>query len=99
MNSTNEAMKMGVPMLAFPQSADQPVVSKQIEDLGLGQRLDAETMTPAELQQTVQAMLEHLEQYKANIANIKDDQHSDKPGYVLAADRIFEFRNEFCPQV
>lgn len=99
MNSTNEAMKMGVPMLAFPQSADQPVVSKQIEDLGLGQRLDAETMTPAELQQTVQAMLEHLEQYKANIANIKDNQHSDKPGYVLAADRIFEFRNEFCPQV
>ncbi|MCG7337730.1 glycosyl transferase [Staphylococcus sp. ACRSN] len=99
MNSTNESMKMNVPMLAFPQSADQPVVSKQIEDLGLGQRLNAETMTPEHLQETIVEMLENLDYYKSNIGKIKAEQNSDKAGYELAADRIFEFRKEFCPQI
>ncbi|MEJ8515018.1 nucleotide disphospho-sugar-binding domain-containing protein, partial [Staphylococcus capitis] len=39
MNSTNEALLMDVPLLAFPQNADQPLVAQQIENINVGQQL------------------------------------------------------------
>ncbi|MBU0438782.1 glycosyl transferase [Staphylococcus succinus] len=96
MNSTNESMMMGVPMLAFPQSADQPVVAQQIEDLNLGQQLNAETMTPEILKQTVLDMLGNLEYYQHNIDQIRDTETNQRPGYELAVDRILAFRDQNC---
>ncbi|MGO2107677.1 MAG: macrolide family glycosyltransferase, partial [Staphylococcus equorum] len=64
MNSTNEAMMMNVPMLAFPQSADQPMVAKQIADLNLGHHIDGETITPEQLSCAVSEMLENQMYYQ-----------------------------------
>jgi MGT family glycosyltransferase len=36
MNSVNEALLQGVPMVVFPQAADQPVVAARVEQLGAG---------------------------------------------------------------
>ena len=98
MNSTNEAMMMGVPMLAFPQSADQPVVAQQIENLGIGQQLNSETFTVAQLQQTIRLMLEHLTDYQNNIDNIRNTEESLQPGYDLAVEKILDFRDTHCMQ-
>ena len=95
MNSTNEAMMMDVPLLAFPQSADQPVVSHQIEQLDIGKKLDSATVTTAELQSTVTEMLAHLDYYKANIAKIKQLQPTTTPGYQVAVEAILNFKQQY----
>lgn len=94
MNSTNEAMMMDVPLLAFPQSADQPVVSHQIEELDIGKKLDSATVTTTELQSTVTEMLAHLDYYKANIAKIKQLQPTTTPGYQVAVEAILNFKQQ-----
>ncbi|PKI04784.1 glycosyl transferase [Staphylococcus xylosus] len=96
MNSANEAIMMGVPMLAFPQNADQPVVAQQIENLNIGQQLNSETFTVEQLKQTVLMMLDHLDEYQDNIAMIKDPSHGEQYGYELAVNKILEFRDTHC---
>ncbi|WP_436860770.1 macrolide family glycosyltransferase [Staphylococcus caeli] len=94
MNSTNEAMLMNVPMLAFPQSADQPIVAQQIEKLKIGQQVDADTITPNALKAKVIEMLQQSEDYQANIEKVKHEQSLDFPGYIYAVDQILAFRDK-----
>lgn len=39
MNSTHEGLNNGVPLIVIPQSADQLVIAKQVENLGAGIKL------------------------------------------------------------
>ncbi|MGY0411912.1 macrolide family glycosyltransferase [Staphylococcus sp. mip270_02] len=96
MNSANEAIMLGVPMLAFPQNADQPVVAQQIENLNIGQQLNSETFTVEQLKQTVLTMLNHLDEYQNNIDMIKGPSHNEQYGYELAVNKILEFRDTHC---
>ncbi|MDG0842021.1 glycosyl transferase [Staphylococcus equorum] len=96
MNSTNEAMMMNVPMLAFPQSADQPVVAKQIANLNVGHHIDADAFTPVQLSCAVSEMLENQMYYQRHIEKVKNVQPLDKAGYAYAVDQILAFRNEVC---
>ena len=95
MNSTNEAMLMEVPMLAFPQSADQPVVARQIEKLLVGRQLQLENLTSHDLKQIVLNMLDEIPSYQRNIRKVKSIQSSNKTGYQLAVDHILNFRNQY----
>lgn len=95
MNSTNEAMLMEVPMLAFPQSADQPVVARQIEKLLVGRQLQLENITAHDLKQIVLNMLDEIPSYQRNIRKVKSIQSSNKTGYQLAVDHILNFRNQY----
>ncbi|MCG3399203.1 macrolide family glycosyltransferase [Staphylococcus massiliensis] len=70
MNSTNEAIMAHVPMLAFPQSADQPFVSKQLEDLGLGVKLNSSTVTVDDIKSHVNAILEEKAQYQQALEQV-----------------------------
>lgn len=45
MNSVNEAIYFGVPMLVLPVGNDQPAVAKRVEELGLGKKLNAKTLS------------------------------------------------------
>lgn len=47
MNSTMEALYFGVPLVAFPLQPEQEANARRVEDLGLGRRLPAESLTPA----------------------------------------------------
>ncbi|MGH3822728.1 MAG: nucleotide disphospho-sugar-binding domain-containing protein [Pseudonocardiaceae bacterium] len=53
MGSTMEALYYGVPLVAFPQMPEQVVNADRIQELGLGQRLDAERLTAGTLQAAV----------------------------------------------
>ena len=45
MNSAHEGLYNGVPLVVIPQSADQPVVAKQVESLGAGIKLQMQGLT------------------------------------------------------
>ncbi|RJQ74357.1 hypothetical protein D5S17_23095 [Pseudonocardiaceae bacterium YIM PH 21723] len=55
MGSTMEALYFGVPIVAVPQAADQPMNAARIAELGLGVVLDAGTVTAAQLRAAVLA--------------------------------------------
>ena len=55
MNSTTEALCNGVPLLLFPQSADQPVIAGRIEELKVGHLL--RERTPAQIRKAVDGVL------------------------------------------
>lgn len=61
MNSTMEALYFGVPLVAFPLQPEQEANARRVEDLGLGRRLVAESLSPG-LIRTV-------------VAEVSDDQH------------------------
>jgi MGT family glycosyltransferase len=46
MNSVNESIYYGVPMLVMPVGNDQPAVARQIETLHMGKRLSKKHLTP-----------------------------------------------------
>ncbi|WEV59616.1 glycosyltransferase [Bifidobacterium sp. ESL0728] len=45
MNSVNEALYYGVPLVAVPMADDQPTVAARLEELGLGIRLDKRSIS------------------------------------------------------
>ncbi|PHK50073.1 macrolide family glycosyltransferase [Staphylococcus edaphicus] len=94
MNSTNEALLMEVPLLAFPQSADQPVVAQQIEHAQVGQQASSETITAEALKMKVMEMLQNHTTYQAHIKKMKQTQPMARPGYAYAVDQILSFRNQ-----
>lgn len=56
MNSVNEAIRAGVPMLVVPQGADQPLVAGRVVELGAGLALRTDAVNA----QTVQALAGRL---------------------------------------
>lgn len=53
MNSTMEALYYGVPLITFPQMPEQFANADRVQELGLGQRLDAGTVTAETLRAAV----------------------------------------------
>lgn len=62
MNSVNEAIYYGVPMLAAPVGNDQPAVANRIEELGLGKRIYPKKMSSEDLFSTAIETLESARQ-------------------------------------
>jgi MGT family glycosyltransferase len=53
MNSTMEALYYGVPLITFPQMPEQVANAYRVQELGLGERLDAGTITAEALRAAV----------------------------------------------
>ena len=66
MNSVNEALYYGTPMLVIPVGNDQPRVAQQIEDLHLGKYLKRKILTPSILKDNAKMILQDTS-YKENI--------------------------------
>jgi len=61
MNSVNEALFYGVPMLVVPVGNDQPTVARRVEKLGLGEALDIRKATPDVLREAAMRVLSDRE--------------------------------------
>ncbi|MEJ8632920.1 macrolide family glycosyltransferase [Streptomyces sp. MS2.AVA.5] len=89
MNSVNEAMYAGVPMLVVPQGADQPMVARRVEELGAGLSIRTQDVT----EQSVHALAErllHSPRFRAAAATLRGAQHQ-AGGYRRAADELEEY--------
>lgn len=93
MNSTNEGLYYGVPLIVIPQSADQPVIAEQVVNLGAGITLHMQDLTASQLRETVDHVLSQPSFHKA-VANIKES-FQQSGGYQQAVDEIFAFKSQY----
>ncbi|MCU5501024.1 glycosyl transferase family 1 [Bacillus wiedmannii] len=89
MNSTHEGLNNGIPLIVIPQSADQPVIAKQVENLGAGIKLSINELTVEQLRESVEFVLNNPS-YKEAALNLKESFRKSG-GYKKAADEIFTF--------
>lgn len=89
MNSVHEGLYYGVPLIVIPQSADQPVIAKQVADIGAGITLQMHSLTAAHLREAADQVLSQSS-FKKAAANISESFRKSR-GYKQAADEIFEF--------
>lgn len=72
MNSSNEAIYYAVPTIIVPQSIDQPLVGKRMEELGLGKVINKKEVTPEKLRSFAKEILKHKE-YKNNMLKMSQN--------------------------
>ncbi|WP_237980315.1 macrolide family glycosyltransferase [Bacillus thuringiensis] len=89
MNSTHEGLYNGIPLIVIPQSADQPVIAKQVENLGAGVKLSMKELTEEQLRESVELVL-NKSSYKEAALNLKESFRKSG-GYKQAVDEIFKF--------
>ncbi|MEO3809120.1 macrolide family glycosyltransferase [Sphaerisporangium sp. B11E5] len=86
MNSVNEAMYAGVPMLVVPQGADQPLVARRVAELGAGLAIRPRDAAA----QTVNALARRLldePRFRTAAATLRVAQR-EAGGYARAADEL-----------
>ncbi|WP_180687211.1 macrolide family glycosyltransferase [Streptomyces gossypiisoli] len=86
MNSVNEAMYAGVPMLVVPQGADQPMVARRIVELGAGLSIRTEDVTEGSVRALAGHLL-HEPRFRAAAATLRVAQH-EAGGHRRAADEL-----------
>ncbi|GGL03026.1 oleandomycin glycosyltransferase [Sphaerisporangium melleum] len=89
MNSVNEAMYAGVPMLVVPQGADQPVVAQRVVELGAGLSIATRDADAGTLNVLARRLLEEP-RFRTAAAALRVAQR-EAGGYLRAADEIEEY--------
>ena len=93
MNSVSESLVKGTPMVVIPFVSDQPVNAGQIEELGLGKKMEYKQITSESLKQTVFSVL-HDEQIASNMKKIQE-LIANAPGNAGGARMIIEYFNSY----
>ncbi len=93
MNSTNEGLYYGVPLIVIPQSAEQPVIARQVANIGAGITLQMQSLTANQLGEAVDHVLSSPS-FKKNSADIRESVRRSG-GYQQAVDEIFEFKSQY----
>ncbi|MBA2876295.1 macrolide family glycosyltransferase [Thermaerobacillus caldiproteolyticus] len=93
MNSTNEGLYYGVPLIVIPQSADQPIIAGQVANIGAGIKLQMQSLTANQLREAADHVLNHPS-FHQTVANIRES-FQKSGGYHQAVDEIFEFKSQY----
>lgn len=93
MNSTNEGLYYGVPLIVIPQSADQPIIAQQVANIGAGIKLKMQGLTANQLREAAAHVLNDPSFHKA-VSTIKESIQKSG-GYHQAVDDIFEFKSQY----
>ncbi|RHW41417.1 glycosyl transferase family 1 [Neobacillus notoginsengisoli] len=93
MNSTQEALYSGVPLIIIPQSADQPFIASQVVNIGAGIKLQMQSLTAKQLYEAAEHVLNNPSFREA--AETSRESFQKSGGYHQAVDEIFEFKNQY----
>lgn len=85
-NSVNEALAFGVPMIVVPQGADQPMVARRVAELGAGLALTERPVDSVSVMTAARRVLTEPS-FAAVAARLRTAQH-DAGGAPRAADEI-----------
>lgn len=86
MNSVNEAMYAGVPMLVVPQGADQPMVARRVVELGAGLSVRGQDVSEDSVRALAGRLL-HDPRFRTAAATLQAAAHG-AGGYRRAADEV-----------
>lgn len=89
MNSTNEGLFYGVPLIVLPQSADQPLVARRVAELGAGLHLHQEDVTARDLREAAERVCQDSSIRK--VCNEIGDSFRAAGGYQRAVEEIFAY--------
>ncbi|MFB0845670.1 macrolide family glycosyltransferase [Paenibacillus oleatilyticus] len=90
MNSTSEGLYYGVPLIVFPQSADQPVVARRVAEIGAGIHLKQEGLTAGDLREAAERVLQDASIRKVCVE--LGDSFRAAGGYHRAVEEIFAYK-------
>ncbi|MGE7759930.1 macrolide family glycosyltransferase [Peribacillus sp. NPDC097895] len=93
MNSTNEGLYYGVPLIVIPQSADQPMIAGQVANIGAGIKLHMQSLTANQLREAADHVLNDPTFHKT-VASIRES-FQKSGGYHQAVDEIIEFKSKY----
>ncbi|SIR88214.1 glycosyltransferase, MGT family [Peribacillus simplex] len=93
MNSTNEGLYYGVPLIVIPQSADQPIIAGQVANIGAGIKLQMQSLTVNQLREAADHVLNDPSFHKT-VSNLRES-FQKSGGYHQAVDEIFEFKSQY----
>ncbi|MEV6158277.1 macrolide family glycosyltransferase [Nonomuraea sp. NPDC052129] len=86
MNSANEALYVGVPMLVVPQGADQPLVARRVVELGAGLSIRPQDAAAGSVNALARRLLDEP-RFRTAAAGLRIDQRG-AGGYLRAADEL-----------
>ncbi|MCT9078303.1 macrolide family glycosyltransferase [Streptomyces fulvoviolaceus] len=95
MNSVNEAMYAGVPLLVVPQGADQPMVARRVVELGAGLSIRTQDVAKGSVRALARRLL-HEPGFVEAATTLKAAQHK-AGGYRRAADELERYLLEAGP--
>jgi MGT family glycosyltransferase len=95
MNSVNEAMYAGVPMLVVPQGADQPMVARRVVELGAGLSIGSEHAAEHSVRALARRLLDEP-RFRSAAATLRTAQH-EAGGYRRAADELEHYLHAAAP--
>jgi len=93
MNSTHEGLYYGVPLIVIPQSADQPIIARQVVNIGAGIELQMAGLTANQLREAAEQVLSSAS-FNNSVITIRET-FQNAGGYHQAVDEIFEFQSRF----
>ncbi|WP_328726699.1 macrolide family glycosyltransferase [Streptomyces sp. NBC_00259] len=95
MNSANEAMDAGVPMLVVPQGADQPLVARRVVELGAGLSIPTQDVTEDSVRALAGRLL-HDPRFRTAVTTLQAAQR-EAGGYRRAADELERYLHTADP--
>ncbi|GGT00357.1 macrolide family glycosyltransferase [Streptomyces chromofuscus] len=95
MNSVNEALYAGVPMLVVPQGADQPLVARRVTELGAGLSLRNRDVTEDAVRALARSLLE-VPRFRS-AANTLAAAQRGAGGFRRAADELERYLRDSVP--
>lgn len=90
MNSVNESIYFGVPMLVAPIGSDQPTVADRVEELGMGLRIKGNKIKPTQLKQLAKQIITE-NKFKEKVM-----QHSSLMKHAGGIERAANLVEEYC---
>ena len=91
MNSVNEAICNGVPMLLLPHQFEQEMIAKRVKEMGIGMKMSIKRITPGKLYENANQLISDPK-YKKQALEFKSIMNrEEKISHVKAADEILHY--------
>jgi MGT family glycosyltransferase len=96
MNSVNEAICCGVPMLLLPHQYEQKMIARRVKEMGIGMVMNIKKITPTELYENAKKLILDSEYKKQALKYKSIFNGEEKTAHLKAADEILRYIDKQC---